>query len=175
MPLGRKLFTKPTNGVANADRWDEDDQETSKEPGRGKLKERSTKVESHPPRASFEMPPIFDLGKENCDENMIDFDGHSGTSSKHNPTSNSTETSIHLSLGMHNTLQSKRNMTSDKPSEKRKKEVIRIRESLEGTFAIEEVDLTTVETRVSVARTECVKDVKTFRLSEISVVDLTTP
>lgn len=132
-------------------------------------------MESYPPYASFEMPPIIDLGKENCDENMLDFDKHRVTSSKHNPASISTETSTHLSLGMLNTLPSKRNTTSDKPLGKKKKEVIRIRESLEGTFAIEEVDLTAVETRFPGPRTQDVKDAKTFRMSDISVVDLTTP
>ena len=173
--LGRKFFTKPTNGSADADRWDKDGQETNKEPGRGKLKERSTNVESYPPCASFEMPPIFGPGEEYYDEDMFDLDRHRWTSSKHNPASNATETSIRRSLGMHNALPPKRNTTSDKPLSTRKKEVIRIRESLEGTFAIEEVDLTTVDTRVPGVRNQSVKDAKTFRMSEISVVDLTMP
>lgn len=55
------------------------------------------------------------------------------------------------------------------PDRAKRKEVIRIRESLSGTFAIEEVDLTeTTTTRVLMKN----KDGKTFRVSDISVVDL---
>jgi len=132
-------------------------------------------VENYPSCPSFEMPPIFDLGKENCDEDMLDFETHKVASSKYIPTSNATETSIHLSEGMHNTLSSKWNMISDKPLGKKKKEVTRIRESLESTFAIEEVDLTMIEARVSAAKTHEIKHAKTLRMSEISVIDLTTP
>jgi len=179
---GRKLFMKSTNGAADADRRDKEAQETSKRLSRGKLRDQSTNIENDSPSTGFKIPPMAGLIKESRAQDMSNFDKSRGTSTKHSQfirdsASNVTETSICRSPGKYNALPSRWDVTFDNPLGTRKKEVIRIRGSLEGIFAIEEVDLTTVNNRVPGTRTQAggVKEAKSCQMSEISIVDLTTP
>jgi Holliday junction resolvase YEN1 len=156
----RKLnLTKSTSDAKTTEALKQSNTVTAKPPARNpsnrEPQETPPNSEKMPPRPSFKVPPPFKRNNTGAGEKIDD---------------DSQNSSVGSSLRRSPRIQKAAAEKTGLPDKGKKKEIIRIRESLPGTFAIEEVDLT--ETTRIFTKNKDGKKGQTWRVSEVSVVDL---